>query len=161
MSDTPLPPLTPPPLLWGWLPGCCLNVVLGVICCLMVGAHMAGRIDPDDLDMPVVLTGVALLFSIPATACACLVCPPELPGALRLWLKQAVLLQWVALLWSVFTFTAGQMGELIAFDGTLQSARQVAAAVEEFRLRKGRYPDSLGEVEMDAGRGLLQPVFRG
>src|SRR5262249_24938163 len=123
--------------------------------------HMDGEIDPDDLDVPIVLVIAALLISIPATACAWLGCRPEFPGVRWYWLKQTLLLQVVGLLGSGFILCAGQWSESLAFDQTLRNAHQVAAAVKEFHLRKGRYPHSLREVEEDTGRDLPRPVYTG
>jgi hypothetical protein len=119
---------------------------------------MDGQIDPDDLDAPVVLTIFVLSFSIPLTGCYWLTRPS---GASRGWLKQALLLQAVVWLGSGFILWAGDAGETFAFERTLRNARLVAAAVEEFRLRKGRYPRTLGEVEEDSGRALPRPVYAG
>src|SRR5262249_15291391 len=100
-----------------------------------------------------------LLLSIHVTVCAWLGCTPELRGVRRRWLNQALLLQVVSLLWSGIIVWAGQLSETFAFDRTLQNAHRVAAAVNKFHLRRGRYPHSLGEVEKDAGRDLPRPVF--
>jgi hypothetical protein len=158
MSATPIPTLTPSPRRWSCFPVCCLTVVLGVIGTWMIRAHMDGLIDPDDLDGPILLIIVALLLSIPVTACAWWSCPR---GVWRRWLKQALLLQAVGLLWSGLIVGAGPLSESLAFDRTLQNAHRVAAAVEEFHLRRGRYPHSLREVEEDAGRDLPRPVYAG
>jgi hypothetical protein len=152
--------LPPSPRGWNWLPVCCLTAILGVIGTLMIHAHMDGRIDPDDLDLPIILIVASLLLSLPSTALAWSGCQPELPGASRRWLKQALLLQAVGLLWSGFIVWAGQLSESFAFDRTLQNAHQVVAAVEEFHLRTGWYPHSLEEVEEDAGRALPRTFFR-
>jgi hypothetical protein len=121
---------------------------------------MDGLIDPDDLDGPIFLIIVLLLLSIPVTAFVWQAYSPEFPGVSR-WLKQALLIQAVGLLWSGFIVWAGQLSESFAFDRTLQNARLVAADVEAFHLRRGRYPHSLGEVEADTGRDLPRPVYAG
>src|SRR5262245_9538522 len=111
MSDTPIPTLAPSTRRWSWTPVCCLTVILGVIGFLKIQAHMDGEIDPDDLDVPIVLVIAALLISIPATACAWLGCRPEFPGVRWYWLKQTLLLQVVGLLGSGFILWAGQWSE--------------------------------------------------
>ena len=143
---------------WNWFPSCCLICILGVIGMIPLRAHMDGLTDPDDLDEPIVVVCALLFLSLPLTAVAFWAGPPELSRAARGWLKQALLLQAVGLLWAVLVFLGGQLSKSIAFDRTVQNAHRVAAAVEEFRLWRGRYPQSLAEVERDTGRGLPRPV---
>ncbi len=160
MNDTSLRTLEPSPRPWSWRWVCILTVIYGVIGFFMVRAHTDGEVDPDDLVAPIAVLVYFLIHTILLTLGLMLEIRPESSVNHRYWLKQALVLQVVSMLWSGLLIWACTWSESFVFDQTLKNALQVAAAVEDFRFRKGAYPDSLKEVEEDLGYPLPRPVYR-